>query len=321
MRSRDTQLPLQRAALAPIITMLALLLVTACSGVTEGEADTGSAGLPTNTPSGTMTNADTTTSTPLPTATYTPGTVTAASSTSTATAIPSGTTAPTATSGSTNQQASSGPMNQVRVINRADDKFRFKSKVQLNQITGTTANPGNLAFAFSSCSDCETFAVALQINVISRDTTYAAPENVALAFNLQCTTCYTVAQAYQMTFSVDDPTTVPQEANDLIKAFEDELKAIKQTKDITAAEAHARVAAIIAEFRMFATGLKEQMTDTADETTPGAPADPGTETGSELDGEVPLESTPATEPGTPAATATTVAPATMTSEPSATPTP
>ncbi len=150
-----------------------------------------------------------------------------------------------------------GGRNNVRIVNRVDNRLRVKGNVQLNQIPGPNVAPGNVAYAYASCTDCQTFAVALQINLISRNTTSAKPENAAVAVNYQCTRCYTVARAYQYVYSVDDPKQVPDEVTQLIKELDQELNAIHQDKGISLADAEARINAVISRFASLAASLKE----------------------------------------------------------------
>jgi putative peptide zinc metalloprotease protein len=167
-----------------------------------------------------------------------------------------------------------GGRNQVRVINRADGAFQFKSSVQLNRIPADRVTPANVAYAYASCEGCTSFAIALQINLISRNATYVAPQNVALALNYECTDCYTVARAIQYTLSVDNPTQPPAEVSDLLREMERELKAIGQTKGISVQEAEQRVNAVLAQFRSLGDELIDMRTVETASTTPGATSDP-----------------------------------------------
>lgn len=139
-----------------------------------------------------------------------------------------------------------GGKNVVRVRNRSDGRLRVRGRIQLNRISGPTVEPINLAFAYSTCTDCQTIAVALQLNLISRTATYVAPQNVAIAVNYECSGCRTVARALQYTYSVDDPNAEVAEVRDLIREMERELRAVRQSRGITVDEAEARVNAVVA---------------------------------------------------------------------------
>ena len=97
-----------------------------------------------------------------------------------------------------------GISNKMRHKN--DGKFRPKGRIQVNHIPGDNAQPVNDAEAYSSCTNCETFAIALQVDLISRTATTIAPQNIAVAVNYQCSHCSTSARAIQYVIRVDDPT-------------------------------------------------------------------------------------------------------------------
>ena len=241
----------------------------------------GSLNAPPPTPPPTATTAPT----PMPAATpttvaATPATPAASASGTPAAAPPSaGTPAPAAAPVTGNGTVDSddgggGPSNTVKVINKNDGKFRLKGKVQVNRIPGDSAQPVNDAEAYSSCANCETFAVALQVDLISRTATTIAPQNVAVAVNVQCSHCYTAARAVQYVIQVDDPTQVPDDVNNLVNQMQQQLKAAAQDKDATAAQTEARVDAVIAQFTQFAQNLNNQRGQEDQDDTPGGTVPP-----------------------------------------------
>src|SRR5215212_11077575 len=76
-----------------------------------------------------------------------------------------------------------GTKNVVVLQNRVDGRLTTRGQVQLNRIPGPTAGPVNLASAESSCTDCQSLAVAFQIDLISRTASSITPENAATAVN------------------------------------------------------------------------------------------------------------------------------------------
>jgi len=154
-----------------------------------------------------------------------------------------------------------GADNIVDVQNLDDNRFRMRGSVDLDHVEGDTATPTNRAQAYSSCTNCQTFAVALQIAVIRSDASTVAPVNQAIAINNQCTSCYTSARALQYVFLVDDPQQVPGRANEFINRMNAELRAIAGTRDITPTDANARIDAVIAQFNDLAANLKDQRRD------------------------------------------------------------
>ncbi|MDQ2786162.1 MAG: hypothetical protein M3Y58_14305, partial [Chloroflexota bacterium] len=163
-----------------------------------------------------------------------------------------------------------GSYNIVRVQNKTDNRLRVKAKIQLNHIPGDTVQPVNYAEAIGSCTTCQTFAVALQIDLRSRTATTVAPQNAAVALNIKCTGCTTVADAYQYVVPVDDPTQTPDNVKELINQMQRQLKAIAETPDITATDAEARINAVIGQFTDLANSLYQQRDQRTDTDTPGA---------------------------------------------------
>lgn len=172
-----------------------------------------------------------------------------------------------------------GRNNIIRAINRNDGRLLVRGSVQLNQITGDTVRPSNQAWAVGyQCTDCHTFAVALQVNLIGDHANTVSPENVAVALNYGCTGCVTVARALQYTFTVDDPTNVPNEVRQLIQAMEHELRKIDNEHGVTIQEAEERVNAVIAQFRELAESLddeRDEATETDSPTPSAGPSDAG----------------------------------------------
>ncbi|HEX9096043.1 MAG TPA: hypothetical protein VF990_08060 [Candidatus Dormibacteraeota bacterium] len=164
--------------------------------------------------------------------------------------------------------AAGGGDNVVQVINHADGHFRMDGKVKLNRIPGPNAGPKNEAFAYSSCTDCQTMAVALEINLISPSARNIQPLNEAVALNYKCTACVTYARAIQYDIQVADPTQVPPDVRELMRQMDATMNHIK-TSGETFAQAFAEVNAVISEFK----GLAVYLTDKEDTAT--APMTPG----------------------------------------------
>jgi putative peptide zinc metalloprotease protein len=201
------------------------------------------------------------------------GAVGVAAETGTLTASPGPSPTPTASSAAASASAlpaaNAGGKNVVQVINRSDGAFRVDGKVQLNRIPAPNAGPVNLALAYSQCTNCQTLALALQINLISTQTNNVQPQNAATAVNVQCTGCLTVARAIQYNISVDDPTNIPASVNQLIARMKAELANIK-TSSASVADAESRFDAVINQFRDLAAYLRASRDEQTAPTTPGA---------------------------------------------------
>jgi len=170
----------------------------------------------------------------------------------------------------TENQGGAGGKNVVKVINQQDNELKVDGSIQVNHIPGANVAPVNYAYAYSSCTDCQTFAVALQINLISKTATSIRPQNTAIALNYQCTRCDTIAQALQYTYQVDDPDKLPSNVASLVKDMNDQLKDLRQEHDLTAAEAESRITAVITQFRGLAQSLNNQRKEDKAATDPNA---------------------------------------------------
>jgi hypothetical protein len=181
--------------------------------------------------------------------------------------------------------------NVVALKNTTDGKLRVRGRVDLAQIKGTVAAPDNESLAYASCTDCQTFTVALQIALVTPYTKVAVPRNLAKPTNVGCTRCITVARATQYVITVDDVEAVPPRVEELVQALDKELRAIHaESSQISAREANTRITNVVAQFNDLAASLIDQSEEAAEASTTG---------------------------GTPTATATPAAPPEATATPTA----
>ncbi|HEX2173358.1 MAG TPA: hypothetical protein VHL09_13045 [Dehalococcoidia bacterium] len=194
----------------------------------------------------------------------------------------------------------------MRVENRQDGDLRMDGSADLNRIFGSEVSPANVAYAESSCANCQTFAVALQIVVYRRGAQTVSPQNIGRAINQDCTRCITIARAVQYVIPVDNPREVPGNVRRLVRTMDRELNAIRRDRNISPAEANRRISAVVAEFRELGEYLRDQ-TDEATEltspsVTPGASPLPSATATSATEetpatGETPASTTPSVIPG------------------------
>jgi putative peptide zinc metalloprotease protein len=186
---------------------------------------------------------------------------------------PTASAAAAAATSSALPEGGGGGKNIVQVVNQQDGNLKIDGKVQLNRIPESNAAPVNLASAYSSCANCQTLAVGLQINLISKSANYVHPQNAAVALNYKCTNCHTIAYAWQYNMSVDDPTAVPDGVNQLMAQWRAELANIK-TQSVTLTEAINRMNAVIGQFQSLAAYLDSKQDQTTDATSPNASPPP-----------------------------------------------
>jgi hypothetical protein len=178
------------------------------------------------------------------------------------------------TTGSTD----AGAKNVVVVLNRQKDGFQGRGNVQVIRLPGPNASPVNVAEAGSSCVNCQTLAVAFQIDLISGTATTIAPRNAAIATNYDCTGCYTVARAIQYVIQVDDPERTPPRVQQLVTDMDRALTAIQSDRTMTVAEAERRVEAVLGQFVDLAEWLIQARDHRESPAAADAPAEGTTET-------------------------------------------
>lgn len=221
-----------------------------------------------------------------------------------------------------------GPANIVTVVNRSDGRFMARGKADLKRIKGPTVAPVNSARATSTCTDCQSVAVALQVVLYQQGARVVTPENSAIAINERCTRCRTVALAFQYVIPVDDPKETAEDVKDLVRAVDREMRyfeSIKDLKQIDAAEAEARLQRLVDRYERLRQYLRELRDETTDENspTPTATATPtatGTGTPATPTGTaIPAPASPGSAPTSAASPAATPAPATASATPTPTP--
>jgi putative peptide zinc metalloprotease protein len=216
----------------------------------------------------------TTATTPAPAGTPQPATVTA---TVAATPAPAATAAAASTADEQPAALSSevvpggGGHNNVNAVNRVDNRLLVRGSVELEHVPGPSAAPVNQAQAFASCNGCQTFAIALQIALISKTASSITPQNYAVAVNYQCNGCVTVARAIQYVLQVDDPTQTPDDVRNLVDQMQDQLQALTHDNSIAQADqAEAVINNVIAQFTELGQSLNDQRQEETQPTTPGA---------------------------------------------------
>jgi hypothetical protein len=167
--------------------------------------------------------------------------------------------------------AGGGANNQVMLHNIAGGNPQVRGMAQLNQIPGPTVAPVNCAVAQNGvlcapslnvqtveCTGCDSYAVALQINLYKLGATDVSPVNIARAQNFQCLNCVAESEAFQYNLPVDDPTQVPGDVDTLIRQFNDELRLLQISQTSSPQAAAAQIDQIIAQFQELATVLNQQ---------------------------------------------------------------
>src|SRR5690348_3671835 len=170
-----------------------------------------------------------------------------------------------------------GAKNIVQVRNFSNGTLQVAGRVQVNSVPAPNVAPANIALAFSSCVNCQSLAVALQINLVGPGVRDFHPENAAAATNAACTGCDTVAAAFQYDIGVDDPTQLPPEVRQLVAAMKAELAHI-DSSSLTLAQAISEIDGVIAQFSNRAASLISQRDEATVPSTPGTSPTPASTT-------------------------------------------
>ncbi|MDQ4035718.1 MAG: hypothetical protein M3153_07285 [Chloroflexota bacterium] len=102
--------------------------------------------------------------------------------------------------------------NQSLAVNTTDNSVTYDVAIAMVWVTGEDPVLNvNEAYAFSSCSDCVTVAVAFQVVVIVGSADVVVPQNLSAAVNYDCFQCITAAIASQLVVTVDSLPGVEQQ--------------------------------------------------------------------------------------------------------------
>lgn len=87
--------------------------------------------------------------------------------------------------------------NAAIAINTKDGASIFKFAFSIRRVAGDVVDQTNGAVAYSSCTNCQTVAIAIEIVLVTGNPSVVTPTNIAIAINENCTLCISVADAYQ----------------------------------------------------------------------------------------------------------------------------
>lgn len=201
-------------------------------------------------------------------------------------------------------------------VNDKDGSSLFKFAFDVRRVMNGVVDQQNAAVAYATCEDCRTVAVSIQLVLVMSDPDVVTPENYAIAVNEGCTSCETMALAYQVVVGTGGPVRFTSEGNKRLAEIRKALHDLnKNQEDMSLEEIKAAVDALVAEMKdIVATELvplggrddddedDEELDDDADDD-----ADDDVDEGDSSDSDeptvspVPTESSPVTSP-TPAET-------------------
>jgi putative peptide zinc metalloprotease protein len=191
-------------------------------------------------------------------------------------------------------------------VNTKDGSSIFRLAFAIKRAAGDVVDNSNAAVAFASCTDCQTIAISIQIVFVTGDPEVVTPENIALAYNVLCTLCDTLASAYQWVLSTDGQVHFTAEGNQAIAEIRRELRELGKS-GLTGPEIQARLDELM---RRLAQVLEHELVQAGKSgSSPPSTTTEETPTQSAPTESVPTESTPTTTETTPTtATETTTTP-------------
>lgn len=143
--------------------------------------------------------------------------------------------------------AGNGGDNSAVAVNTKDGKTVWAIRLKIVHNGKDISDETNAAVAVASCSDCTTVAIALEGVLVWGDPEVVAPTNVALAYNVDCTSCRTLAAAYQDVIGTGGKVRITGQGRKRIAAIRQDLHQLRQ-ENLTLAEVAQRVDADAAAF-------------------------------------------------------------------------
>ena len=217
--------------------------------------------------------------------------------------------------------------NQAKAVNTTDGSATYDVAVAMVWVTGEDPVLNvNEAYAFASCTDCVTVAVAFQVVVIVGSADVVVPQNLSAAVNYECFRCITASIASQLVVTVESLPDVEQQIAladvwEEISAYAASIPTLPLAEVIAQLEDYKQeIVTILGAAPQLAASPTPLPSDSSAATpppTPDAAATPAP-TATPLATPTPDASTP--EP-TPVATPAPTAVPTATPEPTPTPTP
>jgi putative peptide zinc metalloprotease protein len=162
--------------------------------------------------------------------------------------------------------------NQALAVNTQDGSVLYDVTFALVWADEDTVVNTNEAYAFASCRDCRTVAVAFQVVLIVGSADVVVPQNLAGAVNYACLECVTYALATQLVVSV--PGALDEGGMAELAAIWEELQAFgERIEDVPLAELRDR----LTDFEGRLLDVVQQ--SATGERTPGTAEETGGETG------------------------------------------
>ena len=130
--------------------------------------------------------------------------------------------------------------NTAVAINTRDGSTVFSVAFRIMMMRGDVIDPTNAAAAVASCELCQTVAIAAEAVFIIGDASVVSPTNLAIAYNIDCVTCTTLASAYQFVITTSGPIHLTPEGQIEVESIRAQLERLR-TADLSIYEIQAEL--------------------------------------------------------------------------------
>ena len=142
--------------------------------------------------------------------------------------------------------------NSAIAINTTDGARLFELAFAVRHVAGDVVDQQNVAVAYSSCTSCQTIAIAIEIVLVDSSPSIVTPVNLAVSVNDQCTLCTSYAAAYQFVIGGNGPLEFTREGLKQLERIQKELRRLKREFEhgqISLEEVKARVEALMLQLK------------------------------------------------------------------------
>lgn len=133
-------------------------------------------------------------------------------------------------------------------VNLRDGAEVIRFSFNIRQTLSEVVDDSNAAVAYASCEDCRTIALSIQVILVLSNPDVVTPENLALAINEGCTSCETLASAYQFVLGAGGHVRFTAEGRQRLAALRKELLELIRS-GLPIAELQARLDQLMDELR------------------------------------------------------------------------
>src|SRR5581483_6147829 len=119
------------------------------------------------------------------------------------------------------------PGNSAVSVNTTDNTSVFHLSFTIVRSSGPAVSVSNVALAFTSCTNCRSVAIAIQVDLVWPVPTQLTAANMAVAVTSGCTTCDAVAAAFQYVIASGQPMRLSKTGRREVAQIERQLRALR----------------------------------------------------------------------------------------------